>query len=289
MSREVALPAGSAPYAIARTPDGALWVTLVTAGVLARLAPEGDGFTLHEPVAGPCQPMQVAVGADGSVWYTRGDDRLGRLDGAGGQSVVELPAGSAPYGICAAPDGAIWFTARGLNQVGCWTPAGEIRLIDLPVPDAGPAMVAVAGDGAVWAALNTAGALARVHGGEAGLIELPSGSAPVGVAAGGDGVWYADIGGGRVGHADPAGAVESVTFDDPACRPHAVAADPDGGCWVTLWASGQLARVTPGGAVEQYPLPGREPHGLLVTATEVWVAMESGSLVAVERRQRPGE
>jgi virginiamycin B lyase len=283
MTSEIALPAGSAPYAVARTPGGVLWVTLPTPGVLARVEPEGGGVTMHEPIAGPCQPMLVTIDADAAVWYSRGDDRLGRLDGSGAQSVIELPAGSAPYGIGAGPDGAIWFTARGTNQVGRRTADGEIRMIGLPVPDAGPAMLAVAGDGAVWVALNAAGALARVDGGAAELVELPRDAAPVGIAAGADGIWYADIGGGRVGHVDAAGAVRQMVFDDPACRPHAVAADPDGGCWATLWATGRLARVTPDGDVEQYPLPGREPHGLALTGTHVWVALESGSLVAVER------
>jgi virginiamycin B lyase len=59
--------------------------------------------------------------------------------------------------------------------------------------------------------------------------------------------------------------------------------DPDGGCWVTLWASGELARVTGAGEVTLHPLPGEEPHGLVVTGRYVWVAMENGSLVGVPR------
>jgi virginiamycin B lyase len=277
--REIALPEGSAPYALVHTPDDVLWVTLPTPGVLARVTLADDGVELSKP----CQPMLATIGTDASVWYSRTDDRLGRVDASGAQTVIELPPGSAPYGIGAGPDGEVWFAARGANQVGCRTAAGELRMIDLPVPDAGLAMLAVAADGAVWTALNTAGALARVAGGEAELVKLPSGAAPVGIAAGRDGVWYADIAGGRVGHVDAGGAIREVVFDDPACRPHAVAADPDGGCWVTLWASGQLARITPDDKIELHPLPGREPHGLALTDTHVWVAMESGSLVAVDR------
>ena len=136
------------------------------------------------------------------------------------------------------------------------------------------------------AALNGAGALACVNNAAVRIVELPGGrapAAPVGVAASPAGIWYADIAGGCVGRVDPSGSVEQVSFADPACRPHAVAADTDGGCWVTLWGSGRLARVTAGGDVTVRDLPGREPHGLWVEATLVWVAMESGSLVAVEK------
>jgi virginiamycin B lyase len=166
-------------------------------------------------------------------------------------------------------------------------------MIDLSIPDAYPAMLAATDDGAIWAALNAAGKLARMTTTDVQIIDLPDGSAPVGIAAAGSApagsaaagsaVWYADIAGGRVGHVDPAGTVDLVTFDDPACRPHAVATDPDGGCWVTQWASNRLAHITKDGAVTEHQLPGNEPHGLAIAGDQVWVAMESGALVAVPR------
>ena len=291
-SQEIVLPAGYAPYALARGPDDAVWVTLVTPGALAQLNVDaalagGDGDSVlacHRLDGESAQPMQVAVGANATVWYTRRDDRVGRRDASGVEKLIELPEGSAPYGICAASDGGVWFTAAGLNRVGRVLPDGTLDWTTLPVPDAGPAMLAVADDGAVWVALNAAGALARLSDGNAEIIKLPQQpAAPVGVAAAGNGVWYADIGGGRVGYVDASGAVEQVTLPDSGCRPHAVAADPEGGCWVTEWAAGRLARITAEGDVTEQPLPGREPHGLLVTERHVWVAMESGSLVAVDR------
>jgi virginiamycin B lyase len=275
---DVSLPPGSAPYALVRAPDGALWMTLLTPPALARFDPGAPdaGVTVHE-LDGPGPPMQMTIGADSVLWYTRGDDRLGRLTGAD----IELPPGSTPYGIGAAADGTIWFTAPGLNQVGRRSPDGEIRMIDLPIPGAYPAMLAVAEDGGVWVALNAAGKLGRLTGDDVQIIDLPDGSAPVGIAAAGTGVWYADIAGGRAGHVDAGGTVDQVVaFADDACRPHAVATDPDGGCWVTLWASGHLARVTEDSTVTEFALPGREPHGLVLTGRHVWVAMESGTLVA---------
>ena len=280
--REVNLPDGWAPYAVAGDATGRLWMTVLTPPGLAWLDPGGE--IGHEPFAAG-QPMQLSIGPDSAVWYTRSDDQLGRRDASGTHVLTGLPAGAAPYGVAATPDGGAWFTAAGTNQAGRIEAGGDLTLIDLPVPDARAAMVTVDAVGTAWAALNGAGALARVRGDAVQIVELPGGAAPVGVAASGSGVWYADIAQGRVGRIDPdSGALEQVRFADPACRPHAVAADPGGGCWVTLWGSGELAHVSPGGDVRLRKLPGQEPHGLWVSATHVWVAMESGSLVAVDIR-----
>jgi virginiamycin B lyase len=279
MSYEVDLPAGWAPYALAGSPASALWVTLVAPGALAVLRPGADPV-LHEPASGPCRPMQAALGPGGALWYTRDDDRLGRLDPDGTECLLELPEGAAAYGVCRVGD-EVWFTAPGIDRIGWVRDGSAPGWLDLP---GYAAMLTATTDGAVWVALNAAGSLARIRDGQVAPVRLPPGSAPVGIAAdGGTGVWFADIAGGRIGHVDADGAVSSIALPDPACRPHAVAADPDGGCWVTLWGSGELARVTPDGAVTTTALPGKEPHGLLVTDAEVWVAMESGSLVVRDR------
>ncbi|GIF40203.1 Vgb family protein [Actinoplanes xinjiangensis] len=288
---EVTLPQGWAPYAVAGDPDGTLWTTILDPPGLARITP--DGVVRHGPFDG--RPMLVAVAADGAVWCTRGDDRLVRRDADGTYTVIETPAGSAPYGIAAAGNGGVWFTAPGQNRIGRATAAGDLSMIDLPIPDARAAMITAAPDGSAWAALNGAGALARVFGDAVEIVELPGGrapAAPVGVSAGNAGVWYADIAGGCVGLVEPSGAVRQVVFDDPACRPHAVAADPDGGCWVTLWGSGELARVTADGDVRLHRLPGEEPHGLWVAnhaATAEPVGSRAGDATAGLVGSRAGD
>ena len=277
---DVTLPAGWSPYALAVVHDGGLWATILSPPGLARVDAADP-----ELIALDAAPMLVLpVGS--ALWVSRQDDKLARWDGR--WSTVDLPAGSAPYGLAAAGD-TIWFTLAGTNQLGRLAD-GRVELFDLPVEKAGPAMITVTGDGTVWAALNAAGALARWRDGELTVVPLPQAhapAAPVGIAAAGDDVWYADIGGGAVGRVSPDGSVHLVPFDDPGCRPHAVAADPDGGCWVTLWAASKLARVTDDGVVREFPLPGEEPHGLAVTGDRVWVAMESGTVAGVDRHERP--
>ncbi|MGA5299308.1 virginiamycin B lyase family protein [Nucisporomicrobium flavum] len=285
MCREVVLPPGWAPYALARDATGALWTTVLDPPGLARMLP-GGGFEHEALPPDEGRPMLLTVAADGALWCTRSDDRLTRRDASGGRTVIDLEPGSAPYGIAAAPGGDVWFTAPGRNRIGRVTAAGTVTSVDLPVADARAAMLTVDADGRPWAALNAAGALACVRDGTVRLVELPAGrapAAPVGVAASAAGVWYADIAGGCVGRVDPSGSVERIEFADAACRPHAVAVDTDGACWVTLWGSGQVARVSADGEITLGDLPGKEPHGLWVEESRVWVAMESGSLVAIEK------
>lgn len=295
LCREVVLPPGWAPYAVTGDAAGTLWLTVLTPPGLARFDP---AETAVGGEAGPAfrheclphregQPMLAAVATDGALWCTRTDDRLSRRDASGDHTVIDLAPGSAPYGIAAAPDGGVWFTAPGLDQIGrVLTTSGQVSMLDLPVSGARAAMLTVDGAGRPWVALNAAGALAYVQDGAVRIVDLPGGrvpAAPVGIAASDAGIWYADIAGGCVGRVDPSGAIETISFTDAVCRPHAVAADTDGGCWVTLWGSAQLARITAGGDVTLHQLPGREPHGLWIEGSLVWVAIESGALVAVEK------
>ncbi len=86
------------PYALAAGPDGALWVTLVHDGAIARVTT--DGHVRVFPVAPGCRPSIITAGPDGAMWFTRnGDDRIGRISTAGELTAFELPEGSAPYGI----------------------------------------------------------------------------------------------------------------------------------------------------------------------------------------------
>src|SRR5438874_2632940 len=64
-------------------------------------------------------PHDVAVGADGVVWYTaQRAGQLGRLDPATGKvELIPLGAGAAPHGVIVGPDGAPWVTEGGTNAI----------------------------------------------------------------------------------------------------------------------------------------------------------------------------
>lgn len=277
------LPSGWTPYAVIGTATGDILATLLDPAGLAVLPAAEDTEVRLEPLDG--RPMLLAAAPDGAIWYTRADDKIGRRDADGTHTTIEVAAGSSPYGIAVATSGDVWFTAAGTNQIVRVTTDHEIAALDLPLPDSRPAMLAVDVDGTPWAALNGAAAIARVNPDDSiDIVGLPAGSAPVGITAAPDGIWFADIARGLVGRISRDGTIDEFPFPDPACRPHAVAPDPAGGCWATLWGSTELARVASDGRITINKLTGQEPHGLWVGPTGVWVAMESGTLTPIDSR-----
>jgi len=146
-----------------------------------------------------------------------------------------------------------------------------------------PSLITAGPDGALWCTLNQANAIARITpAGDVTTYPLPTpGAAPVGIHAGRAAVWFAEIGAGQAGRIFPDGRIEEFPLPDRSCRPHAVAAAADGGCWVTLWAASSVVRLDGGGQLADetsFP-PGAEPHGIALAPDEtVWVALEAGTL-----------
>ena len=69
------------------------------------------------PVKQGSGPHDVAVGADGKVWYTgQRNGTLGLVDPATGKDEsIPIGSGSSPHGVIVGPDGSPWLTDGGLN------------------------------------------------------------------------------------------------------------------------------------------------------------------------------
>ena len=284
--------AASGPYSVACTPDGAVWVSLVNGAAVVRLAPSTrDASTI--PLGDGAQPSQLAPAGDDSVWVTDTARDQVLLVGPTGviRSFAAPSAGAQPFGIAAVHDGSAWFTGVGNDSLGRIGILGEVTEFAAGTHDGMVSMIAASGD-SLWFTANSANAVGYVRGGDSAplLIELPTPDAgPVGIAVGDDGAaWFCEILAGAIGRVDRRGAVTEFALPDRASKPHAIAADPaGGGCWFTLWGSDQLARITLDGAfsapfIDLAPSGHTEPHGVAVGADgTVWVAMESGALLAV--------
>jgi virginiamycin B lyase len=57
---------------------------------------------------------------------------------------------SIPEGITAGPDGNLWFTELGANQVAKVTTAGAITEYPIPTASSGPGGIAAGSDGNLW-------------------------------------------------------------------------------------------------------------------------------------------
>ena len=271
------------PYGVTVV-DGAVWTTLVHAGVVARLSTDeapGDRFDLGAPGS---RPSVIVPGPDGAVWFPRnGDDHIGRIDAEGNVSAFAAPG--APYGLCVGPDEALWCTLMNTDQLARITVAGDVTTYPIGTSGGFPAMITATDD--LWFTLNQGNAIGRMTtSGEATTYPLPTAAAgPVGISAGPDAVWFVEILADRAGRIATDGTIEEFPLPEGS-KPHAVVATDDGGCWITLWGTHALAQLDANGnLITQVPLgDGSEPHGLVVDADgSVWTALESGSLAHVQR------
>src|SRR2546425_483453 len=147
-------------------------------------------------------------------------------------------------GMVAGADGNIWFGDAGQGKVGFITPTGAITEFDLPTDVGGPMRMAVGPDRNLW--ITT-------------IVPGPHQD------------WILRM--------SPKGA---VTRFQVTGRPEGITAGPDGNLWFTEVAADRIGRMTPGGVLTEFRLPGtdRVPRGI-VTGPDgnVWVADGGGNAV----------
>jgi virginiamycin B lyase len=288
---------GEGPYGVAVTRDGAVWFTLVHGGRVGRRSPDGELAYLS--LGEGSQPSLLAAATESTVWVTdTTGNRLLHLtpdgadgaDGVAGLAVlgaITVPTPDAqPFGVVALDDGTAWFTELGADALGRIDILGRVEEFPVGREGSDVSMIAASGD-SLWFTLNAANAVGHVRGGDAAIAftELPRiPSGPVGLAVAENGaVWVAEILADALGRIARDGTLTEFPLE-PGAKPHAVAADPRGGVWVTLWGANQVAHVNDDGEVTAHdlPEPESEPHGLAVAEDgTVWVALESGALAEV--------
>jgi len=201
------IPVGSGPYAVARTTDGALWSFLVHAGTLRR---NGSEF----PV-GPGPQLLAVQGS--TVFVSRSDDVVSSVSAQGHVRDLRLPPGTKPYDVAVTAE-RLWFCGLA-DVVGRPEPDGSVIGSHLPSGSM-PVLLTADGTEGVWGTCFGADALLRWRvGSEPELLPLGGGHGPVGIAADGFGLRWAEITSGTLGLRSPDGVVSRV--DLPGSRPHA--------------------------------------------------------------------
>ena len=260
-------------------------LALVLALVMLPPAARGDIAVQAYPLPpGGGYPHDVAVGGDGTVWYTaQRSGQLGHLDPATGKvELIPLGAGAAPHGVLIGPDGAPWITEGGTNAIVRVDPRTRV-VTRWPLPD-----------GHGWANLNTLtfdkrgrvwftgqnGIYGRLEPktGAMEIWEAPRGRGPYGITTTPEGdVYYASLAGNYIARLDldtgAATVIEPPTRDQGARR---VWADSKGRIWVSEWNAGHVSRYDPrGGAWSTWKLPGAQPRAYAVYVDDtdvVWLS-----------------
>ena len=268
-SQDVPVGSSLAVYAISRdagnnfvanvTPDG--WsLTGVTGGVGAGdLVANAAGSVAESPVTAGSNPIGIAAGPDGNLWFTESaGNKIGRTTTGGVVTEFPIPtAGSFPYGIAAGPDGNLWFTEGSGNKIGRITTAGVVTEYPIGVAS-GPSAIAAGPDGNLWFTESGANRIGRIT--TVGVITeftIPTaGSNPIGIAAGPDGnLWFTESSGNKIGRITAAGVVTEFSIPTAASFPYGIAAGPDGKLWFAENAVNKIGRISIAGVVTEFPIP----------------------------------
>jgi virginiamycin B lyase len=238
----------------------------------------------YELPKGGGSPHDVAVSADGIVWYTaQRDGKLGRLDPTSGKvDLVSLGRGAAPHGVVIGPDGAPWVTEGGTNAIVRVDPqTREVKSWPLPEARGYVNLNTLTFDkrGRVWFT-GQSGIYGRLDPktGEMKVWDAPRGRGPYGIATTPDGaVYYASLAGSHIARVDldtgAATVVEPPTKGQGARR---VWSDSKGRLWVSEWNSGHVSRYDPrANGWKTWKLPGDTPRAYAVYVDDrdtVWLS-----------------
>ena len=198
-------------------------------------------------------PHDVAVAADGTVWYTaQHTGKLGRLDPKTGQTTeIPLGAGAAPHGVIVGPDGAAWVTDGGLNAIVRVDPTTSgVRGFRLPGSTGYTNLNTATFDrrGILWFT-GQSGIYGRLDpkSGAMRVFRAPLGTGPYGITTTPKGrVFYASLAGSHIAEINvrtgKATVIRPPTANQGARR---VWSDSKGMIWVSEWNAGKVGRYDP--------------------------------------------
>lgn len=175
----------------------------------------------------------IAAGPDAALWVgvetltpgiPKGNDVLNiwRTTTAGVTTQFTLPPASITVPeITAGADGALWFTFYNVNtgagsSIGRITTSGTFTAHPLPTANAEPQGITNGPDGALW--FTESGKVGRITTSGTSIIEYP--------------------------------------LPTTGATPQGITTGPDGALWFTEPGSGKIGRITTGGVIAEYVVPG---------------------------------
>jgi len=214
-------------------------------------------------------PGSIAWGPDGALWFTTGNNAIGRMTSAGAATSYPVPTAGSFGGITRGPDGALWFTEWSAGNIGRMTTAGVVTEYPIPTSNSNPNGICQGPDGALWFAEFEGNQIGRIT--TSGTItEYPvptAGSGPRSIAAGPDGtLWFTEAAVNQIGRMTTAGVVTEylVPYISLDYSLQGIAAGPDGAMWFCDYWAGNIDRITMTGSLTEYHIStyASEPVGI---------------------------
>ena len=118
--------------------DGNLWISTDCLGTIVKLKPSGLATAYTYGVPNTCDTStSITLGPDGNMWFVdQFANLVGKITSRGVITTYALPTAqpcnyypSAPLGIVAGPDGAMWFTITYPGNPFCQAQAGDAPAI----------------------------------------------------------------------------------------------------------------------------------------------------------------
>ncbi len=211
-SELIALGAGSSPHGVIAGPDGAAWITDSGLGAIVRVGwPDRAVRRFPLPEGTPYANLNTAAfDGDGRLWFTGQSGVVGHLvPKTGAIDVKPAPRGRGPYGICATPQGEVWWCSLAGSFIArIDRRSGDSIVVEPPTPGQGARRVWSDSRGRIWVSEWLSGNLSMhdpaAKSWRAWRVPGPSPQPYAVYVDERDQVWVSDFGGNAVWRFDPA-------------------------------------------------------------------------------------
>ncbi len=278
---EYALAAESTPRGISAGPEkeNDLWFTMEGTNKIGEISTSGSIAAEYTLPVEKSRPLDITAGPEKekALWFTEGTNHeIGKITTSGTLSQYELPVGSSPEGIAAAPkEKALWFTELGGGKIGKITTAGSIKAEYSVATGVKPGPIVVGPDGNLW--FTEAGgkfAIGKMSPTTGEILgEYTTSDPPSSVAVGPDGnLWFTipsdTPSKNKIGKVTTSGTVTEYSLPGSGeLRPRTIVAGPEGNLWFTeeggFSGGKRIGRITTSGVVTEIPVSSEDyPYGI---------------------------
>jgi streptogramin lyase len=299
--------------------DGNVW--FASDGEIAMMNPK-TGAVSQFTLPGGASAVGTTTGPDGNIWFA-GFTGLGALPFPGStinsgatsgvigminvttHAITEFPdmmSNTYANQITTGPDGNLWFTNAGTNDIGIFDPTTS-AFTEVLVPGPGPyysaGAITTGPDGNIWAVMggNPGNTIARIDATTHAVtaFSVPMAPGPTiglvgdslgGITAGPDGnIWFTELGvnDGQIGMINL--ATDVITQVPAPLAGEGITAGPDGDVWFISWTGssiGMLDPTTDDITMFPTPVPIPSPIGAILTVGSdgnLWFAAPGNALI----------